>query len=43
VVEIDIDKTRTAVLKDKGFTEKVDQIWELVREEAILAQGARPQ
>jgi NitT/TauT family transport system ATP-binding protein len=43
VVDIDIDKTRSAVFKDKGFIEKVDQIWDLVREEAIIAQGARSQ
>jgi NitT/TauT family transport system ATP-binding protein len=43
VVDIDIDKTRTAVFKDKGFTEKVDEIWDLVREEAIIAQGTRSQ
>ena len=34
------DKVR-AIFKNKGFIDKVDEIWDLVRIEAIKAQGGR--
>jgi len=40
VVDIDIDKTGTGVFKNPVFVEKVDQIWNMVRDEAIAAQEA---
>jgi NitT/TauT family transport system ATP-binding protein len=41
VVDVDFDKTGKGIFKDKRFAEKVDEIWDLVRSEAILAQGVR--
>jgi NitT/TauT family transport system ATP-binding protein len=42
-IDIEVDKTQPGVFKDKYFIEKVDEIWDLVRAEAILAQGIRTQ
>jgi NitT/TauT family transport system ATP-binding protein len=42
-IDIDFDKARSGVFKDKQFVDKVDEIWNLVRTEAILAQGIPPQ
>jgi NitT/TauT family transport system ATP-binding protein len=41
VVDTRFDKNAANIFKDKAFVDKVDQIWQLVREEAIKAQGAR--
>ena len=41
VVEAKFDKTDPAIFKAKHFVDKVDEIWNLVREEAIKAQGGR--
>jgi NitT/TauT family transport system ATP-binding protein len=38
VVDIDIDRTGRGVFKSQKFVDKVDEIWDLVRSEAILAQ-----
>ena len=40
VVEIDIDRTQPGVQKSSAFAEKVDEIWDLVRTEAILHSGS---
>jgi NitT/TauT family transport system ATP-binding protein len=39
VVDTRFDKTDRAVFKNPGFVNKVDEIWNLVRIEAIKAQG----
>src|ERR1700751_1299560 len=39
VLDIHIDKTDPNVFKAKAFVDKVDEIWKLVKEEAIKAQG----
>ena len=40
IVETRFDKARSrAIFKNKGFIDKVDEIWNLVRIEAIKAQG----
>ncbi len=41
VVDTKFDKTDPHVHKAKAFVEKVDEIWNLVRDEAIKAQGTR--
>jgi NitT/TauT family transport system ATP-binding protein len=42
IVETKFDKNDAGVFKDKAFIDKVDELWNLVREEAIKAQGTRP-
>ena len=41
IVDTKFDKTDPHVHKAKAFVEKVDEIWGLVKEEAIKAQGKR--
>ncbi len=41
IVDTKFDKSNEDVLKEKEFVEKVDELWHLVREEAIKAQGDR--
>jgi NitT/TauT family transport system ATP-binding protein len=41
IVDTKFDKTDPHVHKSKAFVDKVDELWDLVREEAIKAQGAR--
>jgi NitT/TauT family transport system ATP-binding protein len=41
IVETSFDKNDPDIFKNKFFVEKVDEIWNLVREEAIKAQGKR--
>src|SRR6476469_5401664 len=41
VVDTKFDKSDPAIFKNKGFIDKVDEIWNLVRIEAIKAQGGR--
>ncbi len=41
MVDTKFDKTDPAIFKNKGFIDKVDEIWNLVRIEAIKAQGGR--
>jgi NitT/TauT family transport system ATP-binding protein len=41
VVDIKLDKADPNVFKAKAFVDKVDEIWGLVKEEAIKAQGVR--
>ncbi len=41
IVETRFDKRAPDIFKSKAFVEKVDQLWNLVRIEAIKAQGAR--
>lgn len=41
IIDTKFDKTRGNIFKDPFFVEKVDELWGLVREEAIKAQGAR--
>ena len=38
IVDIDIDRSGPGVFKSQRFVDKVDEIWDLVRTEAILAQ-----
>ena len=38
VVDIDIDRTQPGVQKSSAFVDKFEEIWDLVRTEAILAQ-----
>src|SRR5277367_2204653 len=38
IVDIKLDKRDPSILRSKEFVEKVDQIWNLVRDEAIKAQ-----
>ena len=40
IVDTKFDKSDPAIFKNKGFIDKVDEIWNLVRIEAIKAQGA---
>jgi NitT/TauT family transport system ATP-binding protein len=42
IVDTKFDKNAANIFKEPAFIEKVDEIWNLVREEAIKAQGARP-
>ncbi|HEX3711020.1 MAG TPA: ABC transporter ATP-binding protein [Pseudolabrys sp.] len=41
IVDTKFDKSATNIFKDKAFVDKVDEIWNLVKDEAIKAQGAR--
>jgi len=41
IVNTKFDKNADDIFKEKSFVEKVDEIWHLVREEAIKAQGKR--
>ena len=41
LIDTKFDKTDPHVLKSKAFVEKVDEIWGLVRDEAIKAQSSR--
>ena len=41
IVDTKFDKTDPHIHKAKAFVEKVDEIWSLVRDEAIKAQGVR--
>ncbi len=41
IVDTKFDKTDPHIHKAKAFVEKVDEIWNLVKEEAIKAQGTR--
>ena len=41
IVDTKFDKNDTDVFKNKLFVEKVDELWNLVRIEAIKAQGGR--
>jgi NitT/TauT family transport system ATP-binding protein len=41
VVDTKFDRNDPGLLKSKPFVDKVDEIWNLVRAEAIKAQGAR--
>src|SRR4051795_6991804 len=41
IVDTKFDKSDPAIFKNKGFIDKVDEIWNLVRIEAIKAQGGR--
>jgi NitT/TauT family transport system ATP-binding protein len=38
VVDIDIDRAQPGVQKSSAFADKFEEIWDLVRAEAILAQ-----
>ena len=40
IVDIKVDKTDPGVFKAKAFVDKVDELWNLVKVEAIKAQGA---
>ena len=42
-VDTRFDKNNPDIFKAKAFVDKVDEIWQLVREEAIKAQEGRPQ
>src|SRR5262245_12515425 len=39
IVEAKFDKTDPAIFKAKHFVDKVDEIWNLVREQAMKAKG----
>ena len=41
IVDTKFKKDAANIFKEKAFVEKVDEIWNLVREEAIKAQGRR--
>jgi NitT/TauT family transport system ATP-binding protein len=41
IVSTKFEKDAANIFKEKEFVEKVDEIWHLVREEAIKAQGGR--
>jgi NitT/TauT family transport system ATP-binding protein len=41
IIETGLDQGELAITKTKPFLDKVDQIWELVRDEALKAQGVR--
>jgi NitT/TauT family transport system ATP-binding protein len=41
LVDIKLDKSNPALLKSAAFVDKVDEIWNLVRDEAIKAQGVK--
>src|SRR6186997_1876482 len=42
IVDTKFDKTDPAIFKNKGFIDKVDEIWNLVRIEAIKAERRAP-
>jgi NitT/TauT family transport system ATP-binding protein len=39
IVDIKLDKSDPGLLRSREFVEKTDEIWNLVRDEAIKAQG----
>ncbi|MDH7795187.1 MULTISPECIES: ABC transporter ATP-binding protein [unclassified Beijerinckia] len=39
IVATDFDKEDPAILKSRPFVEKVDHLWNLIREEAVIADG----
>jgi len=41
IVDTRFEKNDTNIFKAKAFVDKVDEIWNLVRIEAIKAQGGR--
>jgi len=41
IVDITLDKTDANIFKSRAFIDQVDQVWGLVREEAIKAQETR--
>jgi NitT/TauT family transport system ATP-binding protein len=41
MVETKFDKSDPGLLKSPAFVDKVDEVWNLVRDEAIKAQGER--
>lgn len=41
IVDTKFDKNADNIFKEREFVEKVDELWNLVREEAIKAQGGR--
>jgi NitT/TauT family transport system ATP-binding protein len=41
IVDTKFDKNDPDIFKNPAFVEKVDLIWNLVRDEAIKAQGTR--
>jgi hypothetical protein len=41
IVDIALDKSDPAIAKSKAFIDTVDEVWGLVRDEAIKAQEAR--
>jgi NitT/TauT family transport system ATP-binding protein len=41
IVDTKFDKNGPNIFKNQGFVDKVDEIWNLVRIEAIKAQGGR--
>jgi hypothetical protein len=41
IVDTKFDKNDPDIFKNKFFVEKVDETWNLVKEEAIKAQGKR--
>ena len=41
LIDTKFDKNDPDIFKNKFFVEKVDEIWNLVKEEAIKAQGKR--
>ena len=41
IVDTRFDKNADNIFKEREFVEKVDELWNLVREEAIKAQGGR--
>jgi NitT/TauT family transport system ATP-binding protein len=41
IIDTRFDKNDPHLAKSKPFVDKVDEIWELVRSEAIKAQGQR--
>ena len=41
IVDVSFDKSDPHVFKSKAFVDKVDEIWTVVREEAIKAEGRR--
>jgi NitT/TauT family transport system ATP-binding protein len=41
IVDIKLDKSDANVFKTKAFIDQVDEVWDLVRDEAIKAQAAR--
>jgi len=41
IIETNFDRRDPHLFKSKPFVDKVDEIWDLVRAEAIKAQGTR--
>jgi NitT/TauT family transport system ATP-binding protein len=42
IVDTRFEKNDAGLFKAKEFVDKVDELWNLVRDEAIKAQGGRP-